>query len=264
MNRKNKYYFTKLGLIILILFITCKKKNENSPPSNNPNQPANTSLQNGPPPNPNQVNGFFMVNTTTILDFGINFYNTEVGMSHSYKPLNVFNPFLNIVVGYDYADTIKRNNVALKFNGNAKKYTDTTMSVYTSPLAFQLKGNSMFSAFSVTIQNLPVITNTTFIPSQISKSQNLVLNWGNGNISNADSICIMIADNSSGQFIYKSLPASVSSYTINSYELSFLNVNSLNTQMHFFIKKYAYIVVNGKVHVFCTARQQIKNLTVTN
>jgi hypothetical protein len=265
MNRNNKLNLMELGLVILILFSSCKKKKEDAPsPPNNPNLPSNTSLQQGPPPNPNQINGFFLVNHFKHLDFGLNYYNTDVGMSNSYNSLFTFNPFLNIVTGFDYADTIKRNNVALKFNTNAKKYTDTTMSVYSDPSAFQVKGNSLFSAFSVTIQHLPVISNTAFIPSQISKSQNLVLSWGNGNISNVDSICIMISDNSSGQFRYKSLPASLSSCTINASEISFLNVNSLNTQLQLFVKKYSYIIVNNKVFVFCTARQLVKNLNVTN
>ncbi|GAB4209946.1 MAG: hypothetical protein Fur0023_22330 [Bacteroidia bacterium] len=251
----------------ILMTVFCKKKNQNSnTSSNSPNSttPSNPTIIYGLPGNLNQINGLFLIRKIHHLTYSYTSYSTNGSVSSVPKSIINFNPFLYIIVGYDYADTAKLNNITLKYDGGLKIYTDTTTTIYNNQNTITLKGNASFQGFSVSVRPFPDINNTGFIPVSISKSQGLNLNLGNGNITNTDSIAIMIVDNSTGQYVYKSFPGSSISCSFNSSELSFLTPGSMITQIHLYIKNYSYITIGGKVYVFCNYRNEIANVNVTS
>jgi hypothetical protein len=260
-----KLIMKKLILFFSILVcLYCKKKNSTSVSTPQSGGNTNNTIVYGLPPNINQLNGFFLSRKTHHITYNYLLYYVNVGMSIIPKSILAFNPYLYIISGYDYADTIIINNIRLKYDSNFKIYTDTTASSFTSPYTISLKGNSNFQGFSTTIRPVPSINSTSFIPLQFSKSQPLTLNWGSGNFSQTDSIIVTIVDNSSGQYISKSLSGNNISCTFYPSDLSFLNPASPITQMHIYLKNYCYLSTGSKMYVFCNYLNEIANITVTN
>ncbi len=247
-----------LPLFILVVFLACKKKKDptpidsTTPPVNN--NPANSSLANGLPANTGNINGVFLAQKLSIPSSSFTVYQSYASLNVSGNSLQAINPISILLVGMDNAGTVKINSNILKFETiNAfemHRYTDTTASPnYTTGVIWYLGGNTSFSSFTTTItRGFPIISNTGFLPTTISKTQSLTINFGSSNISNADSIIVEISG--PGLNVSKTLAGSTQSVNFTAAQLSNATVGTSNAQFLVYVKNYSNMSINNKTHVF--------------
>ncbi|MFL5754066.1 MAG: hypothetical protein ACJ76F_11710 [Bacteroidia bacterium] len=250
--KKLLYVISSLGGLLLA---ACQKNN--SSPANsttNSTSSANTSISNGLPSA--SVNGVLIAQKLDFPSLSFTLYKSNAGFNSSAQSLQVLNPFTTIVSATDYADTLKLNSTILKYetvNPNSlNTYSDTvSASNYSGGVSWNLKGNATFPSFNTAVsRGFPTIANTSLLPASFSKSNPLTITFGAGNITNADSIGLMLTGGSSGFGIYKSVGPGATSITFSPAEMTNATAGSSNNQIFLYTKNYSNMTVNGKTYAY--------------
>ncbi len=261
---KYLHYF----LIFFLIITGCKKKKDevaNTPVVISVTNPANSSMSNGLPPNISNINGVFLANKVN-LGFGT-IYQSFASVNAVGNALQSINPVSILVVGQNNGGTLKINTTTLKFETSNSfelyRYTDTSSTAnYSTGVIWDLNATGAFTSFSAAVsRGFPSIISTTFIPTSISKSSALTINFGLGNITNADSINVQI--NGPSLNLSKTVSSSATNINFTIAELSSATVGSGNAQFSVYVKNHSNMSVNNKTYVFLMFNTTISSANVT-
>jgi hypothetical protein len=250
--------------IILIGFSSCKKSNTVQKTI------INTSISNGfPQGGANYLNGVLYARKQILIPEGDVTYSSAAGFSSSTLPMtNYYYLFdlLTTILGNESAGIVKVNSSVMKWRGlktsSMQIYQDSTRNPeYSGGISWDVGGNVNFSSFNTSVsRGFPVITDASFLPDTISKSQPLYIHSGKNNYSNTDSIMIGFKDDTN--IVYKYFGGTDSVFVFTPEEMSILTAGSVNREIKVFAKNFSNMIVNNKRYVFIMHTDLIKFITV--
>ena len=117
------------------------------------------------------------------------------------------------------------------------------------------EGNKTFKSIDVIINkgHPTIAVNNLAISNSISKNTDYTINIGN-NITNYDSLIVILEDGSWNGRIRKTVPKNTTSLTFTTQEMSILN-NTSNGKFNIYAYNYSNMTVDNKINVFELSNQ---------
>lgn len=260
-----------LSIITLLFLFSCAKKEK---PYEQP-VVINTELSDGFPENIKAINGYLYSGVQTYQ------YSSSSMYFYTFAYAAFSDPARNLLVPYNHYSNNKNfsnNNVGIgnidvgiiSLNGNTvNKNIQSNFEVYygqnfNNNVSFLnlnanwlSEGNKTFKPLNIIInKGHPIIAVNSFsISTTISKNTNFTVNIGN-NVTNYDSLIVILEDGNFNSRIRKVLPKNALSVTFTTQEMSLLS-NTSNGKLGIYAFNYSNKTVDSKVNLFELSNQYI-------
>ena len=263
-----KLSFIILSITSVVLLFSCHKKEK---------EPAqlelvNTEMTDGLPQNYKSINGYLYSGVQTYQ------YSSSSTYYYSFSYAAFCDPSKNLISSYNhYTNNKNFSNVPLgnidvgnvTLNGvnvfkNLQQNFEVSYQNNSSNINFlnynaswKTDGNRTFKPIEVSInKGHPVIlTSGLNIPTSIPKNSNFSINIGT-NISNYDSLIVILEDGNWNGKIRKVVPKNALSLTFTTQEMSILYTSN-NGKITFYAYNYSNMTVDSKVTLFELSNQYI-------
>lgn len=258
-----------INIIILgsLFLFSCNKKKETIDEPEN----INTSLVDGLPENKKLINGYLYSSLQTYQYSSSSSYyymNSYAIFSDPAKNLiSTFNHYYNnkmfvqsingnIDVGNVYINGITLpKSLQSNFEVYYTQGFNSSSNFFNYNATWSTEGNKSFKPINLSIgKGYPLIsTNLISIGNSISKSSNYTINFGN-NISNYDSLIVILEDGNFNGKIRKTLPQNATSVTFTPQDMNVLSSSNYG-KVGIYAYNYSYIILDSKVNILELSNQ---------
>ena len=261
---------TAISIIIInasLLLFSCNKKEKAI------EQPVliNKALTDGFPENIKLINSY-LYSCVQTSKYSSTVYNNIFSYAAFTDPeknlLNTYNHYSNNKIfsstgaggNIDVGNVTLNGSLVIKnFSSNSEVYYGGNFSNNTNFLNLNAywttEGNRTFKPMDVIINkgHPTIAVNNLAISNSISKNTDFTITIGN-NITNYDSLIVILEDGSWNGKIRKTVPKNTASLTFTTQEMSILN-NSNNGKFSIYAYNYSNMTVDSKVNVFELSNQ---------